>query len=235
MPEIALILAAGFGTRLHPLTERTPKALLKLDGKPMLQSLLERLKRFGIKKIVINSHYLADQIEKFISTNDFGIEINISHEESILGTGGAIKFAERFLKDSNDFLVHNVDVVSDIDLSVMSELHKRNKSLATLAIQNRISKRPLIFDEKNFLIGRTSEKGELRYGEANGTTRLVGFCGIHMISSGIFKHFDENGKFDIFTAYFRLVNEGKVIKGYDIEKSFWMDIGTLEDYNKFNH
>ena len=231
MVKKAMILAAGYGTRLKELTKDTPKALVHYKGKPMISHVIERLESFGIKEIVVNSHHFADQMEKHFNENNYNAKIELVFEKEILGTGGGIKNAENYLNTDDDFLVHNSDVISDIDLKNMYEYHKNNKAFATLALQNRDTARPLITDEEMNIIGRKSNSGFLRYKEPAGAEKLIGFCGIHFISSEIFKNFIENGFFDIFTTYFRLIEEGKYIIGYELLNSTWKDIGTPENLN----
>jgi NDP-sugar pyrophosphorylase family protein len=224
-----MILAAGFGTRLQPLTHTTPKALVKVDGTPMIKLVLDRLIGAGIKKAVINIHHFPDQIEEYFSENDFGIDIELVREDVILGTGGGIKNAGKFLKHNDCFLVHNVDVLCDLNIEDMLKFHNKRSALATLAVKERNTSRPLLIDEKMNVIGRSSAEENLQYTEPKGKVNKIGFCGIHIISSEIFLNFAEGGFFDIFTVYFRLIGEGKRIIGYDIGDSIWKDLG---DYRK---
>jgi len=224
----AMILAAGFGTRLLPLTESVPKALVKVNGVPMIEHVLKRLIDFGIKFIVINTHHFAEQIEDYFSKRDYGIEIKLLYEKEILGTGGGIKNAEQYLKDSGSFIVHNVDIVSDIDFDKLVEFHLANLPVATLAVKKRETSRPLIFDEEMNLIGRMSKNKSYRYRKAVGEEVYFGFCGIHIMSSEIFKNFKEVGFFDIFTTYFKLVNSKKII-AYDVKSAYWEDTGKLDN------
>jgi NDP-sugar pyrophosphorylase family protein len=221
----AMILAAGFGTRLLPLTSDKPKAMVSINGKPMIEPLIRKLADPGIEQIVINIHHLAEQIERFFEENDFGVRIELVRETKILGTGGGIKNAAPYLRDSGAFLVHNVDVLCDIDIGKMYEYHLNRNSLATLAVQNRPTTRPLLIDESNLIIGRKSSDRFLRYREPRGAERTIGFNGIHIISADIFRNFTEEGSFDIFTSYFRLIKEGYEISGYDIGETKWLDLG----------
>lgn len=231
MVKKAMILAAGFGTRLKELTKYTPKALIEYNGKPMIANVIERLISFGINEFVINCHHHAEQIVDYFNTNRFDARIQLVIEEEILGTGGGIKNAGSYLKDTGDFLVHNADVISSIDVQSMYEYHKKYNAYATLALQNRDASRPLIIDDEINIIGRKSANGFLKYKEPDGKEKLIGFCGVHFISSQIFSDFRENGFFDIFTEYFRLISEGKKIIGYDVKGSKWKDLGTIESLN----
>jgi len=226
----AMILAAGFGTRLKPLTDSVPKALIKMNGVPMIEMVIRRLADYGINEIVVNTHYLSEQVEKYFTVNNFGVKIFLLHEDEILGTGGGIKNAESLLKDSGAFIVHNVDVLSEINFEELVKFHFQNSALASLAVKRRYTKRPLIVDSAGNVIGRESPEKSFRYRNPEGAESLVGFCGIHIISSSIFKNFTETGFFDIFTAYFRLISQNKKILAYDAGNSPWKDIGTIDKY-----
>jgi NDP-sugar pyrophosphorylase family protein len=229
MVEKAMILAAGFGTRLKELTQKNPKPLILYKKKPMITHVIKRLESFGIKEIIVNSHHFSEQMFKHFQENKYNARINLVVEDKILGTGGGIKNAEQFLKNSGDFLVHNVDVISEIDIKDMYDYHNKNKAYATLALQSRDTTRPLLIDEEMNIIGRKSKNGFLRYKEPVGNENLSGFCGIHFISSNIFNDFEESGFFDIFTEYFKLIGNGEKIIGYNISKTPWKDIGTPEN------
>ena len=163
----AMILAAGLGTRLRPLTDNRPKALAEINGRTLLEITISRLRSFGVNEVIINVHHLADQVIDYLkSKNNFGIRIEISREEILLDTGGGLKKAAWFfLEDSNrshsnrlddPFLLHNVDVISTIDLRRMLQFHSENHALATLAVQSRESSRQLLFNDQLHLCGRSS-------------------------------------------------------------------------------
>ena len=145
----AMIFAAGLGTRLYPITQSTPKALIKVKNIPLIEIVIRRLMMFGYNEIIINIHHHADQIEQFVqSKNDFGIRIAFSDErDKLLDTGGGLKKASWFFDDGKPFLVHNVDVISDIDLGQLMERHIASKALATLAVKTRPSSRYLLFNQ----------------------------------------------------------------------------------------
>ena len=151
----ALILAAGLGTRLHPITQNIPKALAKINELTLLEILITRLKKFGIEEIIINIHHFADQIIGFVDKNNrFEINIQFSDERGeLLDTGGGIKNAQWFLNDGNPFLVHNVDVISSIDLDDFLNFHNKSGSLASLAVRDRSTSRYFLFDENDTLCG----------------------------------------------------------------------------------
>ena len=143
-----MILAAGMGTRLRPLTNNRPKALVEVAGRTLLVIVLARLRSFGISEVIINTHYLAGMIADYLASHqNFGMHIQISHEEVLLDTGGGLKCARHFFDGSNEpFLVHNVDVLSTIDFARMISFHKEREALATLAVQKRSTSRYLLFD-----------------------------------------------------------------------------------------
>src|SRR6056297_57245 len=149
----AMIFAAGIGSRLQPLTWEKPKALVEVGGKTMLEHTILHLKHYGIRSIVINVHHLAGQIRQFVEQNEgFGLDIALSDEtEQLLDTGGGLKKASWFFKDEEPFIVHNVDVLSNLDLNQLYQYHLRQHALATLAVRQRESSRYLLFDSGNRL------------------------------------------------------------------------------------
>lgn len=228
----AMILAAGLGTRLRPLTNDRPKALVEINGRTLLAITLARLRGCGIREVIVNVHHFADMVVDYLKANDnFGMRIEISREEVLLDTGGGLKKAAWFfLEERTDepFLVHNVDVISNIDLRRMLQFHRDSRALATLAVQDRPSSRQLLFDEDDQLCGRKSE------GEPGEMTRSAlpchqrAFCGIHVISPRIFPLLTEGGVFPIVPAYLRLAEQGEKIVGWRADEYSWRDLGTLE-------
>ena len=155
----AMVLAAGLGTRLRPLTNDCPKALVEINGRTLLEITIDRLKKFGVTELIVNVHHHAEKIVSFLKAkNNFNLRIEMSREDDLLlDTGGGLKKAAWFFLENNShepFLLHNVDVLSSIDLNQMIESHKKNSALATLAVQQRISSRQLLFNKKNLLVGR---------------------------------------------------------------------------------
>ncbi|MBZ0203666.1 MAG: nucleotidyltransferase family protein [Ignavibacteria bacterium] len=220
-----MILAAGFGTRLHPLTLEIPKALVKIDGKPLIEHAICKLRNYGFNYVVINTHHFAEQIEDYFSKNDFGIEIHLLFEKEILGTGGGIKNAEKYLSDSENFLVYNTDVISDIDLGEMYNYHLEKKSFATLAIKQRKTLRPLLVNENSEIIGRIIDDNEHIYCNDSNSYSKTAFCGIHIISSVVFENFPNEKSFDIVQFYEYMIRTGKKVIGFDIKLAFWQDFG----------
>src|SRR5277367_4326415 len=162
----AMILAAGLGTRLRPLTDNRPKALVEINGRTMLEITLLRLRGFGVREVIINVHHFADVVADYLHTNnDFGIKVEVSREYELLDTGGGLKKAAHFFLEGPSsadapFIVHNVDVLSTIDLGRMMQFHTQNQALATLALQDRKTSRHLLFDNQHQLCGRQSGDSE---------------------------------------------------------------------------
>ncbi len=229
----AMILAAGLGTRLRPLTIDRPKALVEINGRTLLEIALTGLRSFGISDVIINVHYLADRIVEYLKTNaNFGMRIEISREDVLLDTGGALKNAAHFfLQDQSDgpFLLHNVDVISNIDFHKMLQFHIANHAFATLAVQKRETSRYLLFDNQHQLCGRRSsgdQEDELVLPAS--PLRALAFCGIHVLSRQIFPRLTEEGVFPIIPAYLRLAGHGEKILGFRADEYDWHDLGTPE-------
>jgi len=223
----AMILAAGLGTRLRPLTDTTPKALIEVAGRPLLGWVLLKLRYAGFESVIINTHHLADQIEFFLKTNNnFGMEIQISHEKNILDTGGGIKRARDFFAGSRAFLVHNVDVLSTLNLADFMKSHRETQSLATLFVQARDSKRALRFNSDNWLEGRWEPDSV--------TGQRLAFNGIHAISTEIFQFFPESDVFSITDVYLACAAAGARIYGYHPEDIYWRDLGRIQTLESVN-
>jgi NDP-sugar pyrophosphorylase family protein len=227
----AMILAAGVGSRLRPLTDTCPKALVDINGVPLLEIVLRRLINAGCNEIVINVFHLAEMIVDFLrAKNNFGIRIEISRETELLDTGGGLKKVANFFDDGRPFLVHNVDVLSNIDLNKMYRFHIENAGLATLAVQDRITGRYFLFDQKHALHGWESVK-ENRV-EWAGTPLVnfqrLAFNGIHVIAPEIFPRMREEGSFSIIQTYLRLAGEGEKILAFRMHGYYWRDLGRLE-------
>jgi mannose-1-phosphate guanylyltransferase len=233
----AMVLAAGLGTRLRPLTNDRPKALVEVCGRTLLEITLTRLRDFGIRDVIINVHHYADMvIDRVKAAGNLGMHIEFSREDILLDTGGGLKQAAWFLGGnsgaSNDapFILHNVDVISNIDLQRMVEVHKENQALATLAVQGRKSSRYLLFDEQAQLCGRRlvkEEKTEM-VRQPQQMTELA-FSGIHVISPRIFPLLAEEGAFSIAPAYLRLAARGEKILAFRADEHYWRDLGRPED------
>ena len=227
----AFILAAGLGTRLKPFTEHFPKALVEVNGKPLLQRLIEKLKQGGCSDIVVNVHHFAEQVTDFLSTHqNFGINIQISDErEQLLDTGGALLKARPFLENELHFLVHNVDILSDIDFSTIAEHHVKSGALATIAVRNRNSNRKFLFDENLHLKGwQNSQTNEqILLDTSSEPPTPLAFSGIHIINADIFKHIRQSGKFSIVETYLDLAGTFD-IRGFQHDEDLWLDVGKPE-------
>jgi NDP-sugar pyrophosphorylase family protein len=219
----AMVLAAGLGTRLRPLTDNRPKALVEVAGRTLLEITLARLRDFGIRDVIINVHHFADMVVEYLKANgNFGMRLEVSREEVLLDTGGGLKKAGWFFGDDEPFILHNVDVISTIDLRRMVEFHNANEALATLAVQDRQTSRPLLFDEKLQLCGRgTGSHG-----------KLLAFSGIHVVSPRLLKIMTEEGVFSIIASYLNLAARGEKILGFRADEYSWHDLGKPDDLKK---
>lgn len=230
----AMIFAAGLGARLKPLTDNTPKALIPIAGKPMLEHVILKLKAAGFDQVVINIHHLGQQILDFLAANNhFGLEIYISDEQDyLLDTGGGIKKAARFLQGNEPFLIHNVDIISNVDLQALYNSHLKSDSLATLLVSQRNTSRYLLFNQENKLCGwRNHDTGEVKsyYPYFNPEQHNeYAFGGIHVISPEIFNWMEEwTGKFSIINFYLSICAR-TTIQGYLAENLRLLDIGKPE-------
>lgn len=225
-----MILAAGLGTRLRPLTNDRPKALVEIDGRTLLEIALGRLRSFGIREVIINVHHYADAISEYLTSHDFGMRIELSREQELLDTGGGLKKASHFFLEQNSddpFLLHNVDVLSSIDLKHMVQFNEDQGALATLAVQQRQTSRQLWFDDRLQLCGRAPEPDEAKTRGAT-QSNVLAFCGIHVISPRIFQLMSEEGAFAIIDSYVRLASQGRKIQAFRADNYYWRDLGTPE-------
>jgi len=225
----AMILAAGLGTRLRPLTDDRPKALVEVAGRTMLEITLARLRAFGVSEVIINVHHFADKVLEFLAARrNFGMRIEVSREDVLLDTGGGLKKAAWFFLEGEErdepFIVHNVDVISTIDLGLMVRFHMEQKELATLAVQARPTSRPLLFDEVGQFRGRAAP------GVSGGPgMQALAFAGIHVISPRIFDKLTEEGPFSIIDSYVRLAGNGERIIAFRGDEYYWRDLGRAEN------
>lgn len=224
----ALIFAAGMGTRLKPLTDNCPKALVKVAGKPMLQILIERLKKQNINELVINIHHFGRQIIDFLAkNNNFGCRIEISDERhKLLDTGGGLKKAEKFLKDQDYFLIHNADIFSENSLAELETVHKLSGALATLSVKKRPASRKFGFNDKDQLCAwKNFETGETIFSRASQQNlNYLAFSGIHIVSRKIFSYLKPDEKYSITPEYIKLAAKHKIIAHEHCEPLF--DLGT---------
>lgn len=225
----AMVLAAGVGERLRPLTAATPKALVEVGGVPLLERVLRRLIAAGVDAVVINVFHLPELIEGFVSAKrGFGIRVEFSRETELLDTGGGLKKAAPFFEGGKPFILHNVDVITDIDLKMMVRRHLDHPALATLAVAKRQSNRQLLFDDKGLLRGREADGKRELASEAAGKIEPLGFAGIHVVSPEIFSKMTERGVFPIMEAYLRLAALGERVQAYRADGRFWLDVGSTQ-------
>jgi NDP-sugar pyrophosphorylase family protein len=230
----AMILAAGLGTRLRPLTDDRPKALVEVGGRTMLEVTLARLREFGVREVIVNVHYFAEMVVEYLKAhNGFGLRVEVSREEKLLDTGGGLKkaawFFEEGAKADEPFLVHNVDVISKIDFGKMLEFHRAQGALATLAVQERETSRYLLFDAQGQLCGRRAGRdGIAEMARESGAVTALAFTGIQAISPRLLREMKEEGAFSIIHAYLRLAAQRERICGFRADAYYWRDLGRLE-------
>ncbi len=242
----ALLFAAGLGTRLRPLTNDRPKALVEVNGVALLEVAIRRLIAAGCQEIIVNVHHFAEQVIDFIEKNgQFGIRIAISDErEQLLDTGGGLKKAAWFFDDGQPFLVVNADVLTDMDLARFYQNHLESGALATLAVRQRSTSRYFLFDEKMRLSGwRNAKTGEEKlvmgnpplvagmyppaYPIPQTAYRQYAFSGIHAVSPAIFDWMPGEDVFSIIDVYLNAASSGQIV-GFDHSKDAWLDVGKPE-------
>jgi NDP-sugar pyrophosphorylase family protein len=232
----AMIFAAGLGTRLRPLTDNMPKALVPISGIPLLEITIRRLKRYGFREIIVNIHHFGEQIVDFLAQKDhFGIDITISDErDQLLDTGGGLKKAAWFLQDA-PFLLLNADVVTNLDLGAFYQAHLSSGSMATLAILQRSSSRYLLFDDNKQLSGwRNDKTGERRLSRLPGGKKPEdwAFSGIHAISPSFFDYLSPTESvFSIIDTYLD-ASAQETITGYPHPDDIWLDVGKAPQLEK---
>ena len=223
-----MVLAAGLGTRLRPLTNYRPKALVEVAGRTMLEITLCRLRAFGIRDVIVNVHHFADMVVDYLrAKNNFGMCIEVSREDTLLDTGGGLKKAAPFFLEGENhgepFLLHNVDILSSFDFGKLITAHNENGALATLAVQKRNTSRLLEFDEHLNLLGRQSSVEQ-----APALDKALAFAGIHIISPKLLGMMTEEGAFSIIDTYIRLSKEDEKIRGCRDDSAYWCDLGKPE-------
>ncbi len=231
MIKKAFILAAGMGTRLEDLTADKPKALVKVNGKPMIQRVIEELKEYGISEFMINIHHHGQQLIEFLdSKNNFNVAIQISDEqEELLDTGGAIAKAGSFFAGNDPVLVHNVDVISAINLKALFDYHIKTNAIATLCVRKRNSSRALLFDDDMLLTGWTNYKTkQFKWVDKPQTDfESFAFSGIFLVEPVFVQHLPMTGRFSIIDAWLKMAGNNK-IAGYHDTSHSWFDLGTKE-------
>ncbi len=220
----AMILAAGFGTRLEPLTHKRPKALVPVANSPMVDRTIAYLKEHGIKEVVINAHHLSEQfVSHFRHPALFGIPIHIAVEKDILGTGGGIKNVEDFWNDE-PFVVINVDIITDIDLRAALRAHTQNRNLATLVLH----------DYPQFNQVRIDTRGNIKDFYEKAQPGLLAFTGIHILSKPVLDYIPRGTFYSIIDAYRSIIEDGGAVGSYVPAGHYWTDIGSIESYIQAN-
>lgn len=229
-----MIFAAGLGSRLKPWTDHHPKALAVVNHKSLLQRNVEYLQRHGITELIVNVHHFAGQIVEAIEKNKgWGSQITISDETSeVLETGGGLKKAAWYFEDTENFVVMNADILTDMNLTDMIASHQNHPSLATLAVSNRDTSRYFLFDEQNVLHGwrnvKTGEEKIVRYAE---TLIPRAFSGIHVIHAGLLDKIWQEGKFSMVDVYLDLARTN-IISAFDHTGQKLVDVGKPESIAK---
>lgn len=226
-----MIFAAGLGTRLRPLTDEVPKALVPVAGVPMLERVAARLIDAGADRLIVNAHWLGDQVRAFVESRDgFGVETIVVLEsgDTPLETGGGLRNAAPLLRSDEPFFLHNVDVVTDIPLAALYAAHEASGALVSLAVQRRDASRALLFDDAG-LCGHTDRAGTPTMARRTvGEVETLGFTGIHVASPRLLELLEETGAFSIIWPYLRLAGAGQPVLPYRVDEARWVDIGTID-------
>jgi len=226
----AMLFAAGLGTRLKPWTEYHPKALAVVNGQSLLQRNILYLQQYGIRDVVVNIHHFADQIEAAVTTNNgWGSTITISDErDAVLETGGGLQKAAPYFAGTGDFLVMNVDILTDLDINSLVQQHRAHQPLATLATSNRQSSRYFLFNTQNRLCGwRNAKTGEEKIVNPQPALIDKAFSGIHLLNERLFSLIRQQGKFSMVDVYLSLAAQ-HTIESYDHSGSRFIDVGKPE-------
>ena len=225
-----MILAAGGGTRLRPLTDTIPKPLIEVGGMTLLERIARRLVAAGADRLIVNVHHYADRIERHLASLDLGVDVRISREEErALETGGGVLHAAPLFRRDRAFLVHNGDVISDIDLMALLSAREQSGALAALAVHVRETSRFLLFDEEGLIGWENVATGRsARVREGRGEPRRLAFAGIHAVDPRLLDLVEERGVFSIVDAYLRLSAAGARIVPHDVTGAGWLEIGTPE-------
>jgi len=226
-----MILAAGFGTRLAPLTGSMPKALVPVAGQPMMAYAVRALAAAGCETVVINAHHFRDQMREHLRTADYPCDVILIEEDEILGTGGGVLNAARYLDTGEPFLLHNADIVSEFDLRVILEQQQQHSdSIATLALNKRQTNRAVLFNPAMQFIGKEVWRNEGLI--VPGNALRFGFCGIHAVNPAIFSLGLPVEFCDMFDIYRAAMRKGYFLTGREYA-GFWFDLGTIEQIERF--
>lgn len=232
----AMIFAAGLGTRLAPLTDKCPKALIEVGGRPMLRRAIERLRDAGIDEIVVNVHHHAEMIKDYLSVNNFGVKVLVSDEsDCLLDTGGGVVKAASLLGDADDVMLYNADIFTDFSIGEMVEAHRHSGADVTLLTDDRKTSRYLLFDKDGLMRGwKNVSTGEIKTpfsAAITGHCALKAFGGIHIIKPHVItmmKEWGESPKFSI-TSFYIASCDRLAIKSFRPSAPYvWIDIGRPE-------
>ena len=228
----AMVFAAGLGTRLYPLTADKPKALVEYQGKPLIEYVLQKIIDAGIQQIVVNVHHFPDLIINYLKEHSHKVEIEISDERDYLrDTGGGLKFAAPLLANNEHILLHNVDILSDLNLRQLIDYHVHHEALATLAVRQRETSRYFLFDEDMNLCGwRNNKTGEEIRSKAADAYAPYAFSGIHIVHRELIDLIPSPEKQSITPIYVDLA-KNHLLKGFLHNEGHWKDMGKIEDFN----
>jgi len=228
----AMILAAGLGTRLRPMTDDRPKALVEWQGKALLDYVVEKLRNEGFSEIIINVHHFAEKVMEHVKKKDnYGLRIEFSHEkDELLDTGGGIAKASWFLREG-PFLVYNVDILSNISLGALMEAHRQSGAIATMAVKERVTSRSLLMNNAGYLKGwRDNRSGEtILCDEPADELTPIAFSAIHVMNPEVFDHFPGKARWPIMPFYLELART-RAVKLYRHDADRWTDMGKLESF-----
>ncbi|MDR1758325.1 MAG: NTP transferase domain-containing protein [Bacteroidales bacterium] len=235
MSTAAMIFAAGLGTRLYPLTADKPKALVEVEGTPLLAWAIQKVIQVGITRIVVNVHHYGEQIIHYLQTHPFEAEILVSDERDYLrDTGGGFKWAAPLLQGVDHILLYNTDVISSIDLQAMFDFHIRQHALATLAVRNRPTQRYFIFDPRSMLLRGWINKKTLEQKMICPVKKPVelAFSGIHWVKQELLSLISDDRKQSLTDIYLYLAARYS-IQGYLHQEDEWADMGKPESLAAF--
>ena len=234
MSTSAMIFAAGLGTRLRPLTDNRPKALVRYEGKTLLEHVLDKIIDAGIFRIVVNVHHFPDQIIDFLKTHPKDAEILVSDERAYLrDTAGGVRFAEPFFGDSDTVLLYNVDILSSIDLNIMLEHHHSSGADVTLAVRDRKTTRYLLFDPADLTLcgWKNVQNGQLILRKTVPNPLPLAFSGVHVLDRKVINKIPSVEKQSLVPFYVENVNELH-IKGFCHQQDDWCDVGKFSEFSK---
>ncbi len=225
----AMILAAGLGVRLRPLTDNIPKALVKINKRPLLEITIRKLIENDFRKIIINVHHFSDQIKKFLEENTFAADIIISDESDLLlDTGGGIKNARKYF-DNSPILIHNVDIISNLDLKEFYQYHITDDAVASLCVSKRMSNRYLLFNNNDILCGwQDVKKDEKIIARNNQELNQFAFNGIHILNPELIDSFPDEKVFSVIKAYLKAAETEEIV-AYKCDDIKWIDVGKTEN------